>query len=61
MIFIIAVWACAVPAGWLAGDVFHEQNKLPGDGYLWRILGAVFPPAGGVMALLVILKAEMGQ
>ena len=59
IIYFLALWAVAAPMGWLAGDVFHSQNKIEGDASMYRVLGAAFPPAGAVMAIVAILKSEM--
>jgi Na+/proline symporter len=60
---MIVVVACVLvllsaPAGYLAGEVYRDVFKVDPEGILpWA--AAAFPPLAAVLALMVILTAEM--
>ena len=54
---LFAIWALCAPMGYLAGDLFAERFTGDTSGLL-PLLGALFPPVGAVLALLVILSAH---
>ena len=58
--FLFAVWAMAVPGGYLAGDLWADRHpdKAP-DGLPW--LTAIITPLGAVLAVILIFEANISK
>lgn len=56
LIPFIAVWFCAAPAGYLAGDVYVEKNQSEADYVPW--LSAALPPLAAVLAVVVLTQIQ---
>lgn len=52
---IVAMWAMSLPAGYVVGKVYQEEEDL---GDTIALIAALIPPFAAVLAVSMILKAE---
>lgn len=58
LIFIAAMWAISMPAGYLTGMVYEDAEAL--DNYaLLPLVAALLPPLAAILAVALILRKEI--
>lgn len=56
MIFAVAMWLLAMPAGYVVGDVFCELLEIkPAEAEALRFASALMPPLSAIMATVIVV------